>query len=536
MKNPPRTSRSVPLHPLLFAAYPVLFLFAANRREGVVLSDAWAPLGLAVGAAVVLVGVGWLLFRNVRAVALVVSAWALLFFSYGRVADALSETKVAGIDLGEDSPLLWIWAVAALGVVGLAYLVRRHLPGITNALNLIAVVLIAINVFSIASSGPIEVGRKTALADRATRPKTGTARPKHMPDIYYIVPEDYGVPYVHRKWFGIDTRWFYRYLKSKGFYVAWESMSNYQNTHQSLASSLNMEYLDKLFGDEAPSLHGTYDKLPNPKIARYLKSLGYRYVHIGSWYWPTAEDPGAHVNLNYGSISEFSSTLYETTVLPPVFRTFGVAQDKLDPRRVKWKRTLAEFDLAARARHFKGPKFVFSHIMFPHYQGPKPPAHTIDRNGNFITKEQEKERSYERLYGDQIIFAAKKLKQLIDSLLSDPGYQPVIILQTDEGPYRTEELEDNPAKFKWTEVSGDELRDHFLILNAYYLPGVSHDRLYPSITPVNSFRLVFNLYFRAGFRMLPDKFYAREINPTYHFVDVTKILRRELKEAQLKPP
>ncbi len=60
------------------------------------------------------------------------------------------------------------------------------------------------------------------------------------------------------------------------------------------------------------------------------------------------------------------------------------------------------------------------------------------------------------------------------------------------------------------------------ILNAYYLPGVDKDILYPSITPVNSFRLIFNLYFDTNFELLPDENYAfvdgRHI---YKFFNVT---------------
>jgi hypothetical protein len=72
------------------------------------------------------------------------------------------------------------------------------------------------------------------------------------------------------------------------------------------------------------------------------------------------------------------------------------------------------------------------------------------------------------------------------------------------------------------------LRNHFLILNAYYLPGMRHDRLYPSITPVNSFRLIFDLYFHAGLRLLPDEYFARRREP-YGFVNITKIMRGLLR-------
>ena len=56
----------------------------------------------------------------------------------------------------------------------------------------------------------------------------------------------------------------------------------------------------------------------------------------------------------------------------------------------------------------------------------------------------------------------------------------------------------------------DELEEKFGILSAYHLPGVDPEAagLYPSITPVNSFRVVFNTYFDAGLPLLPDEIYA----------------------------
>ena len=45
------------------------------------------------------------------------------------------------------------------------------------------------------------------------------------------------------------------------------------------------------------------------------------------------------------------------------------------------------------------------------------------------------------------------------------------------------------------------------ILNAYYLPRYCRSGLYPGITPVNSFRIVFNSCFSAEFDLLPDETY-----------------------------
>ena len=53
-----------------------------------------------------------------------------------------------------------------------------------------------------------------------------------------------------------------------------------------------------------------------------------------------------------------------------------------------------------------------------------------------------------------------------------------------------------------------KLEEKIGIMNAYYLPDRDRNILYPSITPVNSFRLILNLYFGTSFKLIPDESFA----------------------------
>ena len=64
------------------------------------------------------------------------------------------------------------------------------------------------------------------------------------------------------------------------------------------------------------------------------------------------------------------------------------------------------------------------------------------------------------------------------------------------------------------------LKESMRIFNAYYFPG-GNERLYDSITPVNSFRIIFNSYFGADYPLLEDKNYFTNHRHPYNFVDVT---------------
>jgi len=54
------------------------------------------------------------------------------------------------------------------------------------------------------------------------------------------------------------------------------------------------------------------------------------------------------------------------------------------------------------------------------------------------------------------------------------------------------------------------------ILNAYYFPD-ANPGLYPRITPVNSFRLLFQTYFGEDLNLLEDVSYYSEYPEAYQF-------------------
>lgn len=78
-------------------------------------------------------------------------------------------------------------------------------------------------------------------------------------------------------------------------------------------------------------------------------------------------------------------------------------------------------------------------------------------------------------------------------LLKKTEPDPIIIIQGDTGgwhPYRQ------------------------AIFNAYYLPDDSSNALYPTISPVNSFRMIMNEYFGMNYPLLPDEaYYSQQDDP-----------------------
>src|SRR3990170_4194469 len=128
-------------------------------------------------------------------------------------------------------------------------------------------------------------------------------------------------------------------------------------------------------------------------------------------------------------------------------------------------------------------------------------------------------------YLDHVSCANQKTEKLVETILASSKIPPIIVIQADEGPYNM--IYPMPkGRFNFKDASDDTLNERFPILNALYLPGVDTSDLYPSMTPVNTFRFIFNKYFGADLELLPDKNYIYEDEDHfYKYIEVTDRLR-----------
>lgn len=94
-------------------------------------------------------------------------------------------------------------------------------------------------------------------------------------------------------------------------------------------------------------------------------------------------------------------------------------------------------------------------------------------------------------YLQQLIYTDKILIQVVDTILSLSKTPPVIIIQGDHGGRL---------------LGGKDVKiEDYTILNAYYLPNGGDKVLYESIAPVNTFKVIFNYYFGADFKLIPEQ-------------------------------
>jgi len=513
------------IHPFLFAIFPVLFLFAHNVEEQVLFSEILVPTAIVLGFTLLLLLLLGLILGDNKKAGIVVSIFLILFFSYGHVYDIIWGRRIGIFLIGKHRYLQLTWGM--LFTCGAYFIIRtrRDLHNFTKILNIMATFLVVISLINIATFELKERPWRSIKATENIKINTvDSRRADTLPDIYYIILDRYASTSTLKEFYNFDNSEFIDYLSDKGFYRASKSTANYLKTGHSLASSLNMEYINYLsdkMGEESRNWRPLFEMLQNYKVWRFLKSRGYKLIHFGSWWGPTRLNKGADMNFNLFSLPEFSMSLYRTTMLYPIITNLGISDERLlrwigDERLLQWKRVLYKFEKLAEIPNLKEPTFVFAHMLTPHS------PFVFDRNGNFVTEEEERNRTEIVNYVDQLIFVNKKIEMLIDKLLSNSQVSPIIILQAEEGPYP-------PGRStNWEQMSKAELRQKMRILNAYYLPNADKNVLYPSITPVNSFRLIFNLYFGTDFELLPDESYIYPDNHhPYKFFNVTDKLRSQ---------
>ncbi|MHC5155895.1 MAG: hypothetical protein ACYSO3_07220, partial [Planctomycetota bacterium] len=131
-----------------------------------------------------------------------------------------------------------------------------------------------------------------------------------------------------------------------------------------------------------------------------------------------------------------------------------------------------------------------------------------------------------RKYFGQTTYIDNKILDIIDHIRNHSKRPPVIIVQGDHG--LRDRIEQKTGKFY---VPQEAFPEMFSILNAYYLPGCDYSQFHEGISPVNTFRVLFNHYFGTNLDILPDKCYfsytKKEAGGIYAFQDVT---------GQVEPP
>jgi hypothetical protein len=450
-----------------------------------------------------------LIFRQIDKAALIGTLILFLFFSYGHVYD-LFRHSTALSSLGRHRILIPVYIVVlSLGIWGILSRVKK-MKRFSEWLNIVGVLLF---LFSTAQLGNFYISTSIAARREASVQNSSTlsTNRQDMPDVYFIVLDTYMRADALQQEMGFDNTAFINQLDKLGFYVARCSRPNYTSTKASIASTLNMNYLAALEAQYGVSVddNGFWTLIKDSEVRRQLQGIGYKTVSFRSEYpWLELTNADVFLGLDRPSISSQYLYPFENMYIRTTAAVILVAADSklnISPQLqadsspqapatvtdpfLRFHIDLELFTLAKLSEipAIAGPKFVYAHILIPHGPYVFGPNGEIRNDPGYTNNDLSADTgsTYDRqgyLYGVQYINS--KIIPILQSIIAESKNPPIIILEGDHG-YR----DNNPG--------------HDTNLDAYYLPH-GYDNLYPSITPVNSFRIIFDQYFGASYPLLPD--------------------------------
>ena len=200
-------------------------------------------------------------------------------------------------------------------------------------------------------------------------------------------------------------------------------------THFSVPSSMNMKYINYLsdqLGKESKNYLPSMELLFNSQVIHNFKSLGYKIMIFNSGWVSPDDFTGVDVSMCKDK-KPVNSVLLDAVARSSMI---GYFVERWSEQEIR-DRILCTFsELPTIKDNYDEPVFVFAHILLPH------PPNVFGPNGEKITPGNplNSEKWDEKLaYLDQLKFANKKSREVIDKLLENKEYQPIIILQSDHG-------------------------------------------------------------------------------------------------------
>ncbi|HLO29302.1 MAG TPA: hypothetical protein VK249_09220 [Anaerolineales bacterium] len=474
------------LHPFLFALYPIFEL----RNYNISYVDA-ASLIRPVILSVLVTALVWLvfrlLFRDWRKSGIMATLVMIAFFTYGHVFLEIESF------LGEPirHRYLALLYVAILLVCGI--LILRKLRNPAPLINFLTVTGGILVVFSVARSlqHDLAIYQSARLSNRAQSSliqNAGEPAASQKPDIYLILLDAHTSAQTLKDEFHFDDSGFVQKLKDLGFYVAECAQSNYPITKLSVTSVFYAKY------HEQPTLYPIYSSL----VIETLRSQGYRVITFenrSNGHFDIGEDQRLSRNKMIlgrvdmtGGLSEFEIMLWKTSFariaydMPQLIPGFNVQSVQRMEYYEHYQETYFMLDELKRLPETPGPKFVFAHFLVPH------PPFIFTPDGKFYWPPDPATG-----YMNNAKFIDSQILPVVADIIKRSKIPPVIIIMGDHGATGVPKLETPQRRMS--------------ILNAYYVNDQARQDLYETITPVNTFRVIFNHYFGTTYPLLEDLSY-----------------------------
>lgn len=315
------------------------------------------------------------------------------------------------------------------------------------------------------------------------------------PSIYLVLLDEYMGSQGLQEFFRYNNQAFEDSLRQEGFRVVQHPKSNYRLTLFSMASLLNMDYLDGI-GEASIKNRYAYSSavrgMRNNAVSAWLQSLDYRIVNYSPF--DLAQAPAKyHTGLlpdKAGLITSQTLWYRVAKYLPDFLVAKGLMpgwERKIEDNYTRNNEAVLRGVLQPNAAKDKRPVFTYLHLMMPHL------PFVFDSTGKRTTPFRER-KSYtleevDDAYLQYLVYTNRKILAFLRKLKQQDNGKAVILLMSDHG-YRGTARKNN--KLAWYNF------------NAVYLPNGQYAGWYDGMTNVNQFRVLFNTLFHQRLPLLKD--------------------------------
>ncbi len=315
------------------------------------------------------------------------------------------------------------------------------------------------------------------------------------PDIYFFVFDEYTNNKTLKKMWGFDNSMITDWLSANAFYVPSDTRTNYSFTVFSVSSTFNMDYIDRKLGGDGTvisNLLKANQSLSNNETFSILQKENYS-IHFIAPFKNSIQENGLEHFFDYLvdehiSKQTLAGTLGETILSNLKSGSAHHSKDsaafaeEIQQKCKSIKSTVSQVEQTTDSSVNRKPNFVYGHILVPHV------PHIFNSTGGFLTY-RESNLPLFRTYTAQVNYANSLIKELVTYIKAHNRHNTIIIIEGDHGFRR------------FTDSLSEYALPNF---DAIYFPDQNYSRLYNTMSPVNTFRIVFDQYFHQNFPLLKD--------------------------------
>lgn len=490
-----------------FSLYPVVFLYSQNAsrvKSSMLLIPVLIIISLSTLVYLILkiIKVKSKPIENIR---LLVPAVIYLLFFYNLIHETIVASGKELSFLGKNRYLI-ILLIIILGILfyRIGFSKSKQVKAIATIFFTVIIFLPIINViFSYyMSKSNDNLPTKTVFREI----KQGN----NQPNIYYIILDGYTSDKNLDAFCQFDNKAFSDTLKKIGFYIQDNACSNYDKTLFSLASTLNLDYINHLEKGKLQE-ENTELYLANNKVSEILKANGYNYYLFDLGYALkikySAKDiliktlsKGVQDDMISSPDNDFFIHFLDNSIFALLPDNYSDFTNKGFANKIK-----NVFKSLPTIASLSGKKFVFAHIISPH------PPFLFDSKGNYNYKTSSKAKLWNKNdYIEQLRYINMEAIKAIGGIIkNDTSSNKIILIQGDHGSRTIETNNSYHNQEPW-------VKERYGIFNAIYITnndGIKKRTLDSwRYSSVNTFRIILNNYFQMKVPIIADKKYYTDIS------------------------